>query len=153
MKSALVLFLAMSLTVSPLMAQNAQTTSSSTVETEGDNLAQPKESSLPANRDTTVAAPSRLAGILMPPEWRVPPVNAAYNHLPLRSTVPFPVTHWDDDSRATGRTKWIYLAALAGAGIVVATILLWPHGNKSGSSDPAGTVIVAGTGSVGTPPR
>jgi hypothetical protein len=54
----------------------------------------------------------------------------------------------NSESSAPGESKWIILAAIVTTAAVVAAILLFPHfrGHK-----PVGTVITAGTPTIGTP--
>lgn len=130
--------LVLTITVSPLMAQNRFESATTYVDVSHTSITElVGESRNPSKRTSVLSEPA------------VPPRDAAFRNMANRSTAAaLP------EAKAPGDTKWVILAALLGAAAVAGVILLWPGGGDNGKPEgPAGTVIAPGSPTVGTPNR
>lgn len=131
--------LVLTLTLSPVMAQNLSPADSSADVSSGSMTEGVRDSD-----DSSVS-------IAVPVEPRVIEARAAFQNVIKRSITMPPLTapaprRAFPRGQAPGDSRWIILAGLIGAGIITAVILLWPDGQ-----DPVGTVITPGPPAVAVP--
>ena len=134
----------LALSLSPVMAQNAQQTAETAQDTGSPTVDTSVLPELPLTATTAAAFPAAARNSTLP---------AAPTAAP--DSVPSPKPNPNANPDAPGQSKWVILAAIIITGAVVATILLIHGGGDDHSHPhppaPTGTIITAGTPAITTP--
>jgi hypothetical protein len=141
----------LSLTVSPILAENPQASNPIEGNQAQFTAGQPALKDMATNADG-VASISVAALVLpaLPLTGLGPPfLNVAASPIPevAPASAPKPA-----DSAAPGKTKWVIIATIIGTAAVVGAILLL-RGIGDSDAGPVGTILIPGTPSVNSPNR